>query len=112
MAFGERHGRIATLSLVDSSQHTAQLRIAIQYELNRRAVARHDLLFDMGDFQGRRPIDVAVIGAKLAANRREQARLAGAVGAGDSDLVAAVDGEVDLLEQRLRTAPQGEIPSR
>ena len=41
--------------------------------------------------------------------RREQARFSGAVGAGDADLVAAKDGEIDLLEQRLRTAPQREI---
>jgi hypothetical protein len=43
--------------------------------------------------------------------RCEQARLAGTVGAGDSDLVAAKYAEFDLLEQRLRAASQGEIPS-
>ena len=50
-------------------------------------------------------------GVQLAANCRKQTGLTGAVGTGDADLVAAEDGEVDLLEQRLRTAPQGEIPS-
>ncbi len=57
-------------------------------------------------------IDIAAVGVQLAANRRKQTRLPRAVGAGDPDLVAAEDGEIDLLEQRLRTAPQGEIPSR
>ncbi len=56
--------------------------------------------------------DVAAVGRKLAPNRRKQTRLAGAVGAGDADLVAAKDGEIDLLEQRLRTAPQRSDPEQ
>jgi hypothetical protein len=66
----------------------------------------------MGDLQCGGTLDIAAVGRELAANGREQARLTRAVGAGEADFVAAEDGEIDLLEQRLRTAPQGQIPSR
>jgi hypothetical protein len=66
----------------------------------------------MSNLQCGGALDFAVVGRELAANGREQARLPRAVGAGESDLVAAKDGEIDLLEQRLRTAPQGQVPSR
>jgi hypothetical protein len=49
---------------------------------------------------------------KLAQDRCKQAGFAGAVGAGDAELVAAEYDEIDVLKQRLPTAPQGEIPSR
>src|SRR5258708_35842482 len=100
------------LGLRDGGEHAAELRVAVQYEFDRGTGARGDFLFDMGNLQVRRPVDVASVSGELAANRRDQTRLAGAVGAGDPDLVAAEYGEIDLLEQRLRTAPQGEIPSR
>ncbi len=100
------------LRLFDGGEHAAQLRVAVQHEFDRGAITGGNFLFDVGNFQAGRPIDVAAVGTQLAANRRKQTGLAGAVGAGDADFVAAKNREIDLLEQRLRTAPQGEIPSR
>jgi hypothetical protein len=39
----------------------------------------------------------------------EQAGLAGAVGADQADLVARVEGDVDIVEQRLDAAHQGNL---
>ena len=66
-----------------------------------------DFLLDVGDFQVGGQIDVAAVGAQFAQDGREQAGFAGAVGAGDADLVAAEDGEIDVLEQRLRDRAAG-----
>jgi hypothetical protein len=112
VSVGEHHRRIAPLGIFDGREHRAQFTVAIQHEFDRGAVACGDLLFHVSDCKVRRPLDIAVVGAEFAENRRKQTGLTGAVGAGDAGLLAAENGEVDLLEKRLRTAPQGEIPSR
>ena len=68
---GEIHGRIAPVGILDGGLHPAQFGVAIQHEFNRGAVACGDLLLHMGNFEIRRPIDVAAVGGQLAANRRK-----------------------------------------
>ncbi|GAC1302176.1 MAG: hypothetical protein NVSMB10_02820 [Steroidobacteraceae bacterium] len=104
-------GGIATLRILDGREHAAKLAVAIEHELYGRAIAGGDFLFDVRNSEIVRPCQITAIGTDLATDRREQARLAGAVGACQADLVAARHGEVHLLEKRLRTAPQSEIPS-
>src|SRR5258708_8982422 len=99
------------LGLRDGGEHAAELRVAVQYEFDRGTGARGDFLFDMGNLQVRRPVDVASVSGELAAYRRDQTRLAGAVGAGDPDLFAADYGEIDLLEQLLLPHPHPHLPS-
>ena len=69
----------------------AQFAIAIEHEVERRARQRGRLLRDMGDHPARGQFAIAAIGRKLAAQQREQAGLAGAVGAGERDFPARVN---------------------
>ena len=110
--FRQFERRIAPLGLGDRRHHAPQLGVPVQHELDRRAVARLDFLLHVRDLQAVRNDDVAAIRLQLCADGRKQTRLPGSVSAGEPDLVAAKYREVDLLEQRLRTAPQGEIPGR
>ena len=61
--------------------------------------ARRGLLRDVRDHPGRRQRPFARVGDQLAAQQREQARLAAAVGADDADLVAGMHGQRRVLEQ-------------
>jgi hypothetical protein len=106
------HGGIAPLGIRDGRHDPAQFGIAVEHEFDGGAPARRDFLLDVGNLQCGGAVDFAAIGGEVTAQRGKQTGFPGPVGAGETDLVAAKDGEVDLLEQRLRTAPQGEIPSR
>src|SRR5450631_2420306 len=110
--FSECNGSIGGFRVRDGGKYAAQFGVPIQYEFDRGAIAGCNFLFDMSNLEVSRPVDIAVIRGEIAADGCKQARLAGAVGAGDPDPIAAEDREISLLEQRLRTAPQGEIPSR
>ena len=55
---------------------------------------------------------VAASGASVALEQREQRRLAGAVGPGDRDPVAPVDGQVDAVQQRLAVPAGGHAAQR
>ena len=61
--------------------------------------------------QRRGEIDLALVGVQLAAQQREQARLARAVRADQADLVARVERDVGAFEQD-RRAPGGRGASR
>ena len=82
----QRHGRIAPLGVLDGGLHAAQLRIAVQHELDRRPGAGGDLLFHVRDLEAAGSSMSPASGAELAADRGEQTGLARAVGAGDADL--------------------------
>ena len=68
------------------------------------ALERGRLLRDVGDAPARREIHLALVGVQLAAQQREQARLAGAVRADQADLVAGVERDVGAFEQHLGAA--------
>jgi hypothetical protein len=66
----------------------------------------------MRHFEPGGTIDIPLVASQFAADGRKQAGFAGTVGAGEADLVAAENDEVNLLEQRFRTAAQSEIAGR
>ena len=76
---------IAPLGVLDGRLTGAQFGVAVQHEFDGGEVAGGDLLLDVGDLQRGGTLDVAAVGRQLAAQRGEQARLAGAVGAGQTD---------------------------
>ena len=53
---------------------------------------------------------VAGIGAEVAAQQRQQARLAAAVAADNADLVAAEDGQIRAVEQHRGASSQAQFP--
>ena len=77
-----------------------QSRVAIDREFDRRPVERGRFLRHVRDAPLRREIGVALVGVQLAAQQREQARLARAVGADEADAVA----RVERARRRLRAA--------
>src|SRR5262245_41747456 len=58
---------------------------------------------------GGRKIGVTLVGVQLAAQQREQARLARAVGADQADALARVDGRVGAFKERLDAPDQRKI---
>ena len=67
------------------------------------------LLRHVGHAPFGREVDFALVGVQFAAQQREQARLAGAVGADQADLVAGIERDVDRFEQRLDAAHEGDL---
>jgi hypothetical protein len=76
----------------------AQFRVAVEHELERGLRQRRRLLADGGDAPLRGHQAVAGLGVQLAAQQREQARLAAAVGADHADAPAVVQLQVALLD--------------
>ena len=87
----------------------AELAIAVQHEFERRCSDIRRLLRDVGDRPRRREFDVAGIRMQLAQKEREQARLAAAVRADQSDLVPGMNGEVRAVEQAFHPARERQI---
>ena len=73
--------------------------VAVDRELDRRAVERGRFLGDVRDRPAGRQLDVAAIGVQLAAEQREQARLPAPVRAHHADPFARVEGEVRRVEE-------------
>ena len=82
----------------------AQRDVAINGVFDRGAVERWRLLSDVGHSPGGRVVEVALIGMQRAAQQPKETRLARAIGADEADLVAGVQKQVDLVEQRLDAA--------
>ena len=59
---GERQGRVAPSRHLRWRRHAAQFRVAVQHEFDRGPRARGDFLFDVGNLDGRRQVDVAAVG--------------------------------------------------
>ena len=76
--------RVANRSLDDS-----ELRVAIEHKLDREPVSGQEFLRDMCNRELRWHLEGSGIRVQLAAYHGEQARLATAVLAGNSDLLAA-----------------------
>jgi hypothetical protein len=61
----------------------------------------------VGNAQASWQREVAAVRLQLAANQCEQAGLAGAIGANQTHLLAAMNGEADVIEQQACAATQG-----
>ena len=83
--------------------------IAVDRVLERRPPERGRLLRHMRDAPVRGELDIALVRVQLAAQQREQARLARAVGADQADALARVEGGVGVFQQQLR-APEERDP--
>ena len=88
----------------------AQFAITVQRVVDRTAVQRRCLLGDMGHLPGRRHLKIALVLVQLAAQQREQARLAAAIGSGQTDLPARVDLQVHIFEKHLGGAREAQLP--
>ena len=86
--------------------------VAVDDELDRRAVERGRLLRHVRDRPAGRQLDVAAVGVQLAAQEREEGRFPAAVRADDADPLAGVDGEVGGVEEQLRAAAEAELAQR
>jgi hypothetical protein len=87
----------------------AQFTIAVERELDRRAVGVRGVLGDMGDLPTGRDRDLARVGVQLIAQQGEQARLAAAVGPDQTDLPARIDGECGPFEQPIGAATETQV---
>jgi hypothetical protein len=87
----------------------AQLDVAVEDVVDRAALDGRRLLRDVRDGPRGGEIDAARVRQELAADGREQARLAAAVGADQADLVPRVHAEVRALEQPPRAAAQRQV---
>jgi len=63
----------------------------------------------MGNFQIRRHRKLAFIGVQLVAQQRKQAGFAGAIGPGQTDLLALMDGERSPAKQHTAAAADGNV---
>src|SRR5712691_1232248 len=88
---------------------TSQRGVAVDRVLERGTLERRRFLRDVRDAPARRVIDLALVGVKLAAQEREQARLPRAVRADQADLVARVERDVGAFEQRLGAAAERDL---
>ena len=80
----------------------AQAAVAVEHVLDRRLGGDRHLLCDVRQFPAGRALDLTALAADAAEDHRQQARLAGAVGAGQADLLSGGSGR-----SRARTAGVG-----
>jgi hypothetical protein len=100
---------VGRFGLGQFSLEPAQRGVAVDRVIDRRAVERRGFLRDMRHPPALRVIDVALVGMQFAAQQREQARLAGAVGTDQADLVAGIERDVRGFEQHLGAAPERDL---
>jgi hypothetical protein len=87
----------------------AQLRVAVHHEVERRPLHRGRLLRDVREHPGRRQRNLARVRVQLAADDREEARLAAAVRADEPHLLAGVDVHRGALQQDSGAPPQRDV---
>ena len=115
MQLGQRFAALVRVGVMggfgdgDRLLHVAQFAVAVLHEVDRRQVDRGRFLRDVGDGPGGGQRDVAGVGQELAANQREQARLAAAVRPDETDLVPRMHGERRTVQQPFRAAGEGEV---
>src|SRR4029079_16651604 len=83
-----------------------QCRIAGNRVVHGGALERRRFLRDVRQAPLRGEVDLALVAVQLAAQQREQARLARAGGADQADALAGLDGNVRGFEERLRAPAQ------
>ncbi len=104
MQIAEDHAVVDCFCLGDRCLGTSQLRIAIHHELDSRTLCCVELLGYVCQDQLRGTFECTRVRLQLTEYQGQQARLAGAVGAYDADLLAAMDRERGILDQKARTA--------
>ncbi len=93
----------------DGPFHGAQLVIAVEHELDGGLRQWRGLLAHGGDAPVTWHQAVACLGVQVAAQQREQARLAAAVRADHADPPAGMDLQVGFLDQAAGAAGEGEL---
>ena len=109
LAAGVRVGVVGGLGLREPALDLPQLAVAVEHELDRGRGDRRRFLRDVGDRPARGQRDRARVGQDLAANEREQARLAAAVRPDQPRLVPGVERERRAFEQPLGATGEGEV---
>ena len=106
---GELVAIIQCLGTCELALQRPQLGIPIQDEFERGPRIGLDFLRDAGQHQVARQIKLATIRRQFAADQRQQARLAGAIGTDNADFLGAVEAEGRLGEQHACAPPQADI---
>ena len=102
-------GMLGRFGRGDFGFQLTQPRVAVDRVLERRALERGRLLRDVGHAPARGVVHLALVGVQLSTQQCEEARLAGAVGADETDLLAGVQREIRAFEQHLGAAPQRDL---
>jgi hypothetical protein len=84
--------------------------VAFDDEVGRGLVGFRHVLRDLCHAPLRRPAEIAAVFMQRAVEQREQRRLAGAVAADQTDLLAGVERDGRVVEQHLGAAAQGDVP--
>ncbi len=101
---------VARFRLGQCGLDRAQACVAVQHVLDGRARPRPASPAPHGRSPSRADTGTSPrIGVQFTADQREQARLAGAVGAGDADLPSRVNLQGGVLEEQPRPTAQGQI---
>jgi len=83
--------------------------IPIYCVLDGGTIKRGGFLGDVRNAPVPREVHLPLVGVQLAAQKREQAGLARAVGADQADALARVERDIGALEQRLGPPDQGDL---
>ena len=106
----ERMAVVGHIGSDDFPLDRAQFFVAVEHELNRGPWQGRRFLGDRGDAPLARHFAVPRLGVQFAAQQREQARLATAVGADHADPPAGVQLHRGVLDQASRAARKGKLP--
>ncbi len=104
------HRALSASSMAASTARN--FRIAVQHEFNGGLRTGRDFLFDVADGEAGRPVDVAAIRSQLAANAANRLDLPVPLAPVIPTLSPRKTVKLACSNSGLRTAPQGEIPSR
>src|SRR5262245_50415714 len=105
----ESRAVVPTLGILHGALDRAQLRIAVEHELDGLAVGRLEVLGDVRDREAGRHLDRARLRLQITAHEGEQARLAAAVRASDADLLATEERERCSRDELPRPAAEGYV---
>ncbi len=106
-----RQGLVVITALVADQRRLQrpQLGIAVDDEIQRRAVAGRRLLVHAGDHGIGRQGNGPGVGFQLAANQREQRRLAAAVATDQPQPVTGMDTQPGILDELIGAPAQGDM---
>jgi len=108
----ERVAVVGTVGCREPALDVAQLHVAVQYVVDGRLLECRRFLADGCDPPVPRHFAVARFRVQLAAQQREQARLATAIGADETDAPACVHLQVRILDEPPRAARERELPEQ
>ena len=109
MQVADRLAVAAGLGLGQFAFDAAQLDIAVEDEIERAVGQGGGFLGDAGDAPARGQLDGARFGVQFAGEQREQAGLAGAVGADDADLPAGMQLDRGIDDERAAGAGESDL---